>query len=56
MLFVLFKLKNVSMDWGDGSRGCVFKWSVIVSLACCNAGHALIVQIADVFVLLDRER
>lgn len=56
MPFVLFKLKNVSMDWGDERRGCVFKWSVIVNLAWFDAGHALIVHVADIFVLLDRER
>lgn len=32
----------------------LFKQSVIVSLACFNAGHTVIVQVTEVFVLLDR--
>jgi len=34
----------------------VFKQSVIVNLTCFNVGHAVIVQVAEVFELLDRGR
>lgn len=45
------------MGWGGGGRGLgLFKQSVIVNLACFNAGHAVIVQVDEVFVLLDRGR
>lgn len=45
------------MGWGGGDRRGLgaFKQSVRVSLACFNAGHAVIAQVAEVFVLLDRE-
>lgn len=41
------------MGWAWGGKACVFK--VCDSLACFNAGHAVKVQIAEEFILLDRE-
>lgn len=40
------------MGWAWGGKACVFK--VCDSLACFNAGHAVKVQIAEEFILLDR--
>lgn len=56
MPLVLFKLKMCSWAGGGWKGLGVLKQSVIVNLACFDAGHAVRVQIEVVFVLLDRGR
>lgn len=56
MPLVLFKLKTCSWAGGDGKGLGVFKQSVIVNLAWFNAGHAVIAQVAEELILLDRGR